>query len=187
MRKRTFRSIVFSGILIISFLSLNQLHAQDTTSANKDNSIISPGIGIGLDYGGVGLNFLAYPQKNIGLFAGVGYAAAGIGYNVGTKIRLLSHKKSSRTVPFFMAMYGYNAVIVVTNESQYNKFFYGPTIGIGCDLHSRHKENGYLSMALLVPIRSQEITDYINELENNAGVSFSETLLPVAFSIGYTF
>ncbi len=35
--------------------------------------VVAIGLGVGLDYGGIGVNLTVYPQKNIGLFAGIGY------------------------------------------------------------------------------------------------------------------
>ena len=50
----------------------------------------SIGVGLGLDNGGIGINAAAYIQKNIALFAGLGYNFYETSYNVGTKLRLLS-------------------------------------------------------------------------------------------------
>jgi hypothetical protein len=86
-----------------------------------------------------------------------------------------------------MGMYGYNAAIAVFNATEYNRFFYGPSFGIGIDFPKRFVRNGYWSIALLVPIRGPEAKDYINDLEENHGVDFTIGLLPVAFSFGYKF
>ena len=124
------------------------------------------------------------PSSNIGLFAGVGYAFSGMGVNAGAKIRFAPTKKCS---PFLLAMYGYNAAIAITNASQYNKTFYGGTIGIGLDCRSSFQRKGYWSFALLVPFRGSEVSDYIDDLKNNHGVEFKNNLLPIALSIGYRF
>src|ERR1700712_111258 len=42
-----------------------------TDSAKLDK--VSVGIGAGYDFGGYGGNLIVYPQRNIGLFGGVGY------------------------------------------------------------------------------------------------------------------
>ena len=142
--------------------------------------VISFGLGIGFDYGGFGANMLLYPQKNIGVFAGVGYAMIGIGYNVGCKLR---RAKSEKANPYFIAMYGYNTAIGIKDGEQYNKFFYGTTIGVGLDFKLHRK--GYFTMALLLPLRGQEVQDYLNDLKNNHGVTFKNDLIPVGFSFGY--
>lgn len=84
-------------------------------------------------------------------------------------------------------MYGYNAAIRVPGASQYDKIFYGPTLGGGIDLHSLRHKKGYWSFALLIPIRSADVNHYIDDLKTNHGVTFKNELLPVGFSIGYRF
>jgi hypothetical protein len=149
------------------------------------NDNISVGIGYGLDFGGIGGNLVAYPQKNIGLFAGVGYALIGVGFNGGVKFRLVSGKSSAKVAPFLTAMYGYNAAISVSNATQYNKFFYGPTVGIGMDYRSNLMANGYWTVSLLVPIRGSSVDDYIDDLKNNHNIEFKNSLLPIALTFGY--
>jgi hypothetical protein len=144
------------------------------------------GLGFGQVYGGLGGNFLFYPQRNLGIFGGFGYAFAGAGYNVGTKFRFIKENSGSKIIPSIDIMYGYNASIVVANATQYNKLFYGPTIGFGLDIKST-SNRGYLSVDLLIPIRSSEVQSYIDELKNNHGVEFKNSLLPISISVGYRF
>jgi hypothetical protein len=144
------------------------------------------GLGLGFDYGGIGASLLYYPQENIGLFFGGGYAIAGFGYNAGLKLRL-SNKKPTVVSPFIMAMYGYNAAVAVSGNSSFDKLFYGPSFGAGIDIRSkRPSSKGYLSIALLIPVRSPDVNNYINDLQTNDGVSFSN-LPPIGISIGYRF
>ena len=149
--------------------------------ARTENDKVSLGIGLGFDYGGVGVSGLVYPHNNIGVFVGGGYAIAGFGYNAGVKARLT---KNARFHPYFTAMYGYNTAIAVTNASQLSKIFYGPSFGAGVDFRS--KSHGYWTAALLVPIRGSDVDDYMNHLKST-GVSFANSLPPVGFSLGYRF
>jgi hypothetical protein len=149
----------------------------------RTSDIFSAGFGLGLDYGGLGLNLTVYPQENIGLFGGFGYALAGVGYNAGVKLRLLPGHSQVR--PFLTGMYGYNAAVYVANSMQYDKLFYGPSFGAGVDIGAMREGRGYLSLAILIPIRSPDVDNYINSLKTNYGVTFNNTLLPIAFSIGY--
>jgi hypothetical protein len=143
------------------------------------------GFGLGFDYGGIiGVNFTGYPQKNIGIFAGGGYAVAGVGYSVGIKLRMVSNR---RFTPYFTAMYGYNAAVAVTNYPNYDKIFYGPSIGLGFDIGSHSAKKGNFSFAILVPIRSPDVQNYINDLHNMYGVQFNNNLWPIGISIGYRF
>jgi hypothetical protein len=144
------------------------------------------GIGLGLDHGGFGGNFLVYPQRNIGIFFGVGYALAGIGINGGVKVRILPGGSKATVCPYALLMYGYNAAIYISNAQQYNKFFYGLTAGMGLDIRSRNPASkGYWSVAILFPFRSPDVQNYINSLQANNGVSFTNTLLPIGISLGY--
>ena len=169
--------------LVLSVFAL-QSKAQYSRRGNGEIDKVAFGIGLGFDYGGIGGSILAYPQENIGLFVGGGYTPAGFGYNVGVKARFMT-KSSSRTRPYLIGMYGYNAAIAVTNASQFSKLFYGPSFGFGIDRMSRHGK-GYWSYAILFPVRGTDVDNYINTLRNS-GVNFSNGLSPVAFSIGYHF
>lgn len=143
---------------------------------------VSLGMGMGFDYGGFGLNLDAYPQKNIGLFFGAGWALAGIGYNGGVKLRMSSTE--GKVQGFVMGMYGYNAIVIVNGYVELNRFFYGPTFGIGLDVVVRAPKTAYFSFALFVPVRGREVKDYMHYLEDFYTVEFPIGLLPVGISVG---
>jgi hypothetical protein len=161
------------------------LKAQNFKSFPVQTDTFSLGIGAGFDYGGFGGNILYYPDKNFGLFAGAGYAIAGVGFNAGIKYRLVSKKETAKVFPFAMAMYGYNAAIGVSDAKQYNKLFYGTTIGFGLDYRSNPMSSGYWSLALLIPFRSVKVNAYIDDLKYSHGIEFKNSLTPVTISIGY--
>lgn len=140
------------------------------------------GLGLGMDYGGIGVNLLGYPQKNIGIFGGGGYAIGGFGWNAGLKGRFFLNESSGIT-PYIMAMYGYNAAFKVVGTNQYDKLYYGPTFGAGIDWRLGAAKKNYLSVALTVPIRDAEVDEYRQSLVD-AGHKMSK-LPPVGFSIGY--
>jgi len=149
--------------------------------------VISIGAGLGLDYGGLGANLLYYPQKNTGIFIGVGYAVIGTGYNAGVKLRLFpSVKEYANVNPFVTAMYGYHAFLDVTNATQYNKIFYGYTVGLGVDIR---RKRGCWTVAVLFPLKSSEVYNYTNELRLSQGnfINPTNTLYPLMPSIGYKF
>jgi hypothetical protein len=160
--------------------------AQDNTSSViRQPDVVNLGPGFGFDYGGLGFNLTVYPQKNIGVFFGAGYAFAGVGYNTGIKYRFAPEKPKVVT-PFFMAMYGYNAAVAVSDNPQYNKLFYGPTLGAGIDIRSKNPSSiGIFSFALMVPIRNSDAQNYINLLKTQDGATFGNSLLPIGISIGY--
>lgn len=140
------------------------------------------GLGAGLDYGGIGIKAQFKPTESIGIFGGVGYNLYELGYNAGASYHLLTDKKVS---PFFTAMYGYNGVIKIQNRTDLSKAYFGPTIGVGCDIFNRlHRDK--LTLELLVPFRSSEFKDHYDALKA-AGVQFNNAPLPIAISIGYNF
>lgn len=174
---------LFLFCLLISHISKAQINTTDLRKPDNVNF----GLGLGFDYGGIGINVMGYPQKNIGIFFGGGYAFAGFGYNAGVKLRL-SPDRGTVVNPFFTAMYGYNAAVAISGSSQFDKLFYGPTLGAGIDLRSKKLySKGYLSLAIMVPIRNSDARDYIDLLKNQYGASFTNELLPIGFSVGYKF
>lgn len=179
---------MFKKVLFLSFfITTISLHAQDIAPTTKQIDKITLGIGLGQDYGGIGVNALYYPITQLGVFGGVGYAFAGVGYNVGGKFRFISKTRTTKVDPYILAMYGYNAAIAVKNATQYNKIFNGPTFGVGLDFQSKAINKGYWTLALLVPIRGSEVDQYMDDLEKNHGIEFKNKLLPIGFSIGYRF
>ena len=141
------------------------------------------GLGVGFDYGGFGMNVLTYPRDYVGIFGSLGYALAGVGYNAGFKIRTKPITSSELNV-FFIGMYGYNAAIAVTDKNNFSKIFYGPTIGTGIDFG--RGTHGNWSLALLIPIRSDDVDQYMNQLRAN-GFNITSPLIPIAISAGYHF
>ena len=170
-----------SDVKSIKYGDAEQENNQDQTPASFD--IVSIGLGLGFDFGGIGGNLLVYPQHNFGLFLGVGYAYTGLGFNVGTKIRLTSETSTSNFGAFGLAMYGYNAAISVENMPSLSKLFYGPTVGFGFDYKSSRLSSNYWSFALLIPIRGSKVDDYLKQ--NN--INLKTSLLPIGFSCGYHF
>lgn len=175
----------FFIVLLFAFFAKSNAQT-DSLMVIPQPDIVSLGLGAGFDYGGFGGNLLFYPQPNFGLFAGAGYAIADFGYNVGAKVRFSSKEKFRSFIPYITGMYGYHAAIKVTNASEYDKMFYGPTFGAGFDYVGWPGKRGYWSFAILVPIRGSEVQDYIDDLEN-MGVEFKSKLIPIGISIGYRF
>jgi hypothetical protein len=164
--------------------SVKYNYRADLTNGRPEG--VSMGFGVGLDHGGIGTNIVLYPARSFGLFGGVGYALAGTGFNAGLKIKLNGTNPKTHVFTYLLGMYGYNAAIGVTNAKEYNKLFYGPSFGFGMDIRRRWENNGYLTMALILPVRKKEVNDYFNLLERR-GVEFKYGLPPVAISIGYHF
>jgi hypothetical protein len=172
--------------MLLLLLTAINVGAQENNEAIPESDKISIGLGMGLDYGGFGGNILFYPAPKIGLFAGLGYPLAGVGYNVGVKFRLLT-KKPSKVNAYLMGMYGYNSSIYIQDGKEYNKLFYGPTFGLGIDTRYNPKKVGYWTFAILIPVRGSDVDAYIDDLKNNHNVEFKNDLFPLGFSVGYRF
>jgi hypothetical protein len=167
------------------FLAFFIGHSQEKKEAEgKTYPRFNTGFGLGIDYGGIGGRLTAVPVKQAFFFGDLGYNIDGAGYNVGAGFRFSPEKKGC---PYFLAMYGYNAVVIVFINSQYqkqyNKTFYGPSAGFGLEQRARKNAKNYFNMELLYLFRSQKFKDYKTKLENDLGATFLS--LPVSFSIGY--
>jgi hypothetical protein len=154
-----------------------------TNQSNQQNRTItidkvSFGLGLGLDYGGIGGNLLMYPHKNFGIFFGVGYAIIDVGYNIGVKIRFISSKQTSSINGYLIGMYGYNAAIKVTGAANLSRMFYGPSLGFGFDCGPRYSKKGYWCFDVLFPIRDPKAERFVNYYGGNS-------LLPITISFGY--
>jgi len=145
------------------------------------------GFGMGLDFGGFGMNVMYNVTNSVGAYIAAGYALAGVGVNGGVILRLVPKKPENRVVPYITAMYGYNAAIAVQKGEQYNKMFYGPSAGLGIELRARSPKVRCWTFALLIPFRSNEVQDYIDELSYKHNIEFQNDLTPVLISIGYRF
>lgn len=183
---------ICAGLLLLGLLHPTPSDAQEQAAEQKipvpksyrHFDRVSMGLGIGMDYGGIGLNLLAYPQKHIGVFLGGGYNLNGFGYNTGLKIRMFQAARKPDAHFFIMGMYGYNLVVVVKNAVSLSKTFYGPSAGIGLDTRfNRRKDIGYGSFALIVPFRSTEARNYMEDLRS-VGATGKDPL-PFAISVGY--
>lgn len=148
------------------------------------------GVGIGLDYGGIGLHLAPISTKYLDVFGAVGYNFAAFGYNAGITFR----PSAEGNVVFGTSiMYGYNGVLLlgqpnsplgITN-SQGSKVYYGPSFELSLDFHSPRVQETFFRLGLIVPVRSQEWKNDINTLKNN-NVEFS-TIFPVLISLGMHF
>jgi hypothetical protein len=156
------------------------------TNPAEENIIWSGiGAGVGMDYGGLGINYTAFVAKNVGIFAGVGYAYGGAGYNFGTKLRVIPKKKDAKLNPFILGMWGYNAAFTATGEASLAKVFQGFTTGIGTDFRSKPNSKGYWSLAVLVPFHTEEVKNYKDYLDKNVPDNYQTWVHSVGFSIGY--
>lgn len=145
---------------------------------------VSAGLGLGLDYGGIGANILMYPHRNIGFFLGFGYNFVKMGVNSGIKARVILGNSRDNIGLSALMMYGYNAAIGIKDYPELGKVFYGFSFGLGIDYKPLGGTDDYAFLGLYIPCRSPEVTKYIDELENS-GFQFDRKLSPVLVGIGY--
>lgn len=149
---------------------------------------LSIGGGGGYEFGGIGGNLIFYPQRNIGVFVGVGWPLTHIvGYNAGIKLRYAVDNNASVITPFFLFMYGYNTAIRYPNDNQYDKLFYNFTFGGGVDFRPAKSKLGYLSLTVYAPLRDPNAKNYINFINTFYAVGNSNKLFPLSVSLGYKF
>lgn len=160
--------------LLVSSLSLQ---AQDQTLGKNEVDI---GIGIGMDYGGIGMRGTFIPIEKLGLFASAGYNFNDLGFNAGVQWRF----PKNRHAFFLTGMYGYNAVLIVNEGIEDKGTYYGVSLGGGYQLHVGRKRN-YWNWELLVPIRNSNFHDDYEMLQK-IGASPGD-FLPVTFSVGFHF
>jgi hypothetical protein len=164
------------------FMSVLCLFLAGNISAQDDTSKGDFGIGLGIDYGAFGGRFAYRPTPKVALLAGLGYNLNGLGYNFGAALRMNTEK---RTVPYFSALYGYNAVIVVEGLAQLNKTYYGPSVGFGLEFHSRKKSSNYFNLEIFLPFRSSEYTSDLDAIKNNPMIKLQSEPWPITISLGY--
>jgi hypothetical protein len=141
------------------------------------------GIGLGLEYGGLGFHAEFLPIKYVSIFAAGGYNFNGIGFNAGATFKALPNCKIT---PTLIGMYGYNGVIVVQGATQYNKTYYGPTAGIGGELKVGRRDNK-LRATILYPFRNEEFDNDYDAMRKNPAINVTQEALPITYSIGFSF
>ncbi|WP_276369111.1 hypothetical protein [Chryseolinea sp. H1M3-3] len=175
------------SVLLICYLWCQTLcvHAQEYTRYDlpEQHSKLNLGLGIGLDYGGIGGRITFLPTKRLAVFGGIGYALVDFGYNVGAQVRFAPDNKFC---PTFGVMYGYNGVIKVQNAAAYDKIYYGTSLSGGMEFHFGGRAN-FMNLELVVPFRPKAFHDRWNSLKQQPNISIAAEPLPIAFSIGYHF
>jgi hypothetical protein len=173
--------ICLYALLFCSLTSFSQyVNSFDRESSPPKFNV---GLGIGLDYGGIGGRVEFLPVKQLGLFAGLGYPLVDFGYNLGARFRVLPDK---RICPSVGVMYGYNGVIKVQNMDEYNKLYYGPSMSGGVEIKSKNNSN-FFNIELVLPFRDQSFYDDWDKIKQLPNMTVKSEPIPLAFSIGYHF
>ncbi len=180
-------------LFLTMFVSLGAIAQTNKDSSQTTSAPINPlsvGIGVGLDYGGLGADVLFTPYQGLGVFVGLGYNMVGLGWNTGIKVLLKDAKSDKKVTPYFVGMYGYNAVIKAQGvRTIYNisgadiaEDYRGFSFGGGLDWRTA---KGVWSFKLLVPIRSSAFKDKLDYLKRTGYTFKPDNPYPVLFSIGH--
>lgn len=172
------------GLALLSIpLAAQQTNDSASTSGYHPSTWVM-GVGLGQPYGGVGGQLQYRPASALALFAGGGYAFAGGGYNAGLCIRLAP---TSAVCPFLTAMYGYNAAIAIKGLPEENKLYYGTSVGLGLEIHTRHNTERFLSIQVLLPQRPSQFEEDLEALERRPDVVIKAKPWDVTLAVGYHF
>lgn len=144
----------------------------------------SIGLGVGLDYGGLGAQSSFYINDHVDLFVAGGYVLVGLGLQGGLLFNLSPKKKVN---PTFGVMYGYNAALKVQGASQFDKIYYGPSISAGIMIRSRNGALNRWRYEVILPYRSSEFDADVRYLKSLSTISFRNEPWPVLISAGYLF
>lgn len=156
---------------------------QSNVSEPELRKLPSIGLGVGLDYGGLGGRFAVPLSTNTSAFLSAGYAIAGFGYNFGLRARF-SNKPVSLTSTL---MYGYNTVIKIVGAPQFDKVYTGLSVGLGFQLNSKRNQYNSFQAGFILPFRSDEYKSDWSNIKNNSSIQTFVEPWPVLISFGYHF
>lgn len=169
------------SLIVLIVLLSGTYHGYSQSTLNYDYKHMYAGLGLGLDYGGVGLKVEYLPIKYFSAFGAIGYNLQGPGINFGVSYKILPNRKFT---PLVQAMFGYNSAIVVDGLATYNQTYYGLSAGIGADLRLGRKGNK-LYFGLFYPFRPSEFYDDMDKVKADPRISSIQDALPITFSIGF--
>ena len=176
IKKSTFSLFLF--VLYFSIVATAQKDIAGNGDTVRKPTILG-GLGIGIDYGGIGFRAEYQPVRHLGIQGCLGYNLNGLGYNFGASYYPFPDWKVQ---PYVTGLYGYNAVIVVSGFPEYTKTYYGFSAGLGFALRTSNKGNK-LVFELFKPFRHQAFTDRYHDL-NNRHFDLSQVYI-FTFSVGY--
>ena len=164
-------------LLLLVSLPLLAQHT-DTDAGSRHQVGYNIGIGLGMDYGGLGLRGTLVPIKQLGLFASAGYNLNGLGMNAGAQWLITKRRHTF----LLTGMYGYNTVMSVEGDINDKGTYYGITAGIGYQLRVGSNGN-FWNWEVLVPFRNSNFHDDYDDLR--AIGARPGTPLPVTIAVGF--
>ncbi len=168
-------------MLVIRIVAISLLSLPAVVSAQRDDPLAGMvffGPGVGIDHGGIGMRLDVHTTRFVGVFGGVGYALAGIGWNAGLHLRMLPGK---RACPYLTGMYGYNTavkILAAPGVHSRQELYYGISTGAGVEFWNATRSR-YFHLGLIIPFRSLDVERDYPEI--------SKELFPVLVSLGLHF
>lgn len=175
----------------------NERESRDSAILTQDTAIkvnplkdpyfydkVSLGIGLGMDYGGIGAKLAFYPNKYLGFYLSGGYNLNGLTYNAGVQARLFWQVKNYFIIPYISVGYGYNSVVIAEHLTAQE--YYGMTFSAGIQYKSEANKDVYYSFGLTYGSETKAALDYIKYLES-IGYEFKAKPLPIGISFGLHF
>lgn len=138
------------------------------------------GVGLGMDFGGIGGKLEYMFADFTGLFLGAGSNFNGLGINGGVMIKPLHNRQ---VTPYLLGMYGYTGTVKIEGASQFNMTDYGFSTGGGIEIKTRNLN--VWQIGIVAPFRSQEFRDHYEFLKDHPDISLNNALLPIQISIGF--
>lgn len=182
-------SLKIKILLTVAIFFCLQSTAQDTASKKNiiqseqkkfPNFVIYAGVGLGIDYAGLGGKVEYVPIKWVGTFLSAGYNFFEWTTVVGVSGKLLP---DFIVQPVILGMYGYNGAIIVSNKPELSKTYYGFSAGAGAEIKFG-KQKHKLTFEIIKPFRSNEFMNYYNKLDKDPSLSFSNKLKDYSLTIG---
>lgn len=166
-------------LLIVLFIVPNLLTAQNMSSSEGKTFL---GVGVGLPFGGYGARLSINAEEHLTVFGGAGYNMLGLAANGGVQLSIPCQNQAE---VYFTGMFGYNSLIIMDRAPEYNKTYYGASVGIGAKIHSLRFEGSYWDVGVLAPFRPQSYKKDLQNIKKNPMMHIDSEPLPVLFYIGY--
>jgi len=188
--KKMILLLVFSNLMITPLMAQVNVRQNDEESKNEEHVStlkhnFDIGVGLGCDYAGVlGLKLSYVPNPYFSLFVSGGFAMFEFAYNLGACYHLVPKTSKKSIRPHIKAMYGYNEIIVLFDDKEYNQLYYGFTPGIGVEFRTHESKNRGFDFDLNFPFRSDKFKDDFKKIDENPDVDIKKPF-PIAFAIGY--
>lgn len=167
-------------IILILCLFLNYKLSSQEQQLSYYQKPFYIGIGIGTDFGGLGMKLEYMFLDYAGLFTGVGYNLYKLGFNGGFMLKATPSKKVTL---YASGMYGYTGVVVIEKASQFDRVDYGFSLGSGIEIKT--KAQNIWQIGVVKPFWSKGFEKYYQDLLDNPSIQFKGKLRPITFSIGY--